>query len=66
MRFHPVNFPFTEKSGDSQEGSMLIGLQVTLAIFLIAATLKAGRLVSDNMEAALGEKPLRDRAGEER
>ena len=44
---------------------MLVGLQITLAIFLVAATLKIGQLVSDNMEDALGDKPLRNRTGEE-
>jgi hypothetical protein len=42
----------------------MIGLQLALAVLALAASLKIGELVSENIEQALGEKPLRDRSGE--
>jgi hypothetical protein len=45
---------------------MLIGLQFILALMLVAAMLKIGETVSNNIEDALGEKPLRDRPADER
>ena len=44
---------------------MLIGLQLVLTIILIGAALKIGAMVSENIEEALGDRPLRDRSGEE-
>jgi len=42
----------------------MIGLQLALAVLALAAALKVGELVSENIEQALGEKPLRDRSVE--
>lgn len=44
---------------------MLIGLQLAAAAILIAGTLKIGEIISGSIEEALGEKPLRDRRGEQ-
>jgi hypothetical protein len=43
---------------------MLIWLQLGALVILTAATLKIGEVIGDNMEEALGEKPLRERLGE--
>jgi hypothetical protein len=45
---------------------VLIGLQLAISAILVAATLKIGGIISDSMEEALGEKPLRERLREER
>jgi hypothetical protein len=44
---------------------MIIGLQLAAAAILIAATLKIGELVSGSIEETLGEKPLRERLGDQ-
>jgi hypothetical protein len=40
---------------------MLIGLELVGAVILIAGMLKIGDIISNSIEDALGEKPLRER-----
>jgi hypothetical protein len=41
---------------------MLLGLEVVGAVILIAGMLKIGDVISNSIEDALGEKPLRERS----
>jgi hypothetical protein len=44
---------------------MLIGLELVGAVILIEGALKIGDVISNSIEGALGEKPLRERLTEE-